>query len=162
MGSGPWRPGQRPARGFHPADRPQAFVPDTPPPVQAGMRLRNGYAAKRHPSRKFRFPQRPRAHEVYGGGSGAVSAYGPSGAATFVLSLEPGAKLTLGWSTDIYRSYSGNEQRVSPFPLPKQRIEGVAFLVDSSSRDARGALQRAAAAGSTFLLAVPYEGTTLV
>lgn len=161
MGSGPWRPGQRPARGFHPPERPLAFVPDIAPPAVSGAQFRRGYAASRHPSRRFRFPQRPRAHEVYGGGSGGIAAFGAAGAATFVLSLEPGTKLTLTWSTDIYRSYSGNEQRSSPFPLPKQRIEGVAFLVDAGSRDARGALQRAAAAGSTFMLAVPYEETII-
>jgi hypothetical protein len=159
MGSGPSGPGRR---GFRALVRPRAFVPDVVPPVQSGAHpyvTRNG---NRHPSRFFRFPKQRKAYEVYGGGSGALSGYGAAGAATFVLSLEPGTSVTYAWSTDVYRSYSGNEQRSSPFPSPKQRFEGVAFLVDSSSRDARGTLQRAAAAGSTFLLAVPYEEVAIV
>lgn len=83
---------------------------------------------------------------------------GPSAAATFALSLEPGTKITLSWGTDIFKSYSGIEQRCNTTgPLPRQRIEGSAFLLDGPDRDIRGALQRAAAAGSTFLLALPYE-----
>ncbi len=83
---------------------------------------------------------------------------GPDGAATFVLSLEPGTKVTYSWGTDIFKSYSGQEQRCNTTgPMPRQRFEGSAFLLDGSDRDVRGALQRAAAAGSTFLLALPYE-----
>lgn len=87
--------------------------------------------------------------------------FGPDGAATFILSLQPGTKLTFGWSTDIFRSYSGLEQRVSPFGQPRRRFDGMAFLVESSSRDARGALMRSAASGATFLLAVPMEEISL-
>lgn len=84
--------------------------------------------------------------------------YGSAGAATLALALEPGAKVTYSWGTDIFKSYSGKEQRANTTgPRPRQRFEGSAFLVDSSSRDLRGALQRAASAGSTFLLALPHE-----
>lgn len=89
---------------------------------------------------------------------GYVAGYGEAGAATFLLSLEPGAKLTLTWRTDIFKSHSGNEQRSNTSgPLPLQRIEGTAFLRDTQTRDVQGALQAAAASGATFLLALPYE-----
>lgn len=89
---------------------------------------------------------------------GNFPGYGVAGAATFVLSLEPGAKVTYSWGTDIFKSYSGREQRCNTTgPLPRQRFEGSAFLLDGADRDLRGVLQRAAAAGSTFLLALPYE-----
>jgi hypothetical protein len=86
-------------------------------------------------------------HRTVGGGNSAI----------FVFSLQRGTTVTLAWSTDIFRSYSGNEQRSSLFPLPRQRLEGNAFLLDARSRDVRGVLQRAAATGATFLLALPYE-----
>ena len=92
----------------------------------------------------------------------SVPGRGPVGAATFVLSLQPGTRVIYSWSTDIFRSFSGIEQRSSPFGTPKQRFEGTAFLLEASSRDIRSTLQRAAAAGSTFLLALPYEEALLV
>lgn len=154
MGSGPERPGPR---GFRPPVRPKAYVPDTPPPPTAGLQLRRGYNASRHPSKRFRFPKRPKAYEVYGGGAGIVSGIGSAGAATLILGLEPGTQVTLSWSTDIVRSYNGLEMRSSPLSQPRLHVQGVGFFVDASSRDARGALMRAAATGSTFLLAASYE-----
>lgn len=93
---------------------------------------------------------------------GLVPGYGADGAATFVLSLESGAMLQLGWSTDILTSYSGKETRSSPFGQPKRRFEGVAFLLDGQSRDARGQLMRSAASGAIFLLALPTEELSLI
>jgi hypothetical protein len=87
--------------------------------------------------------------------------YGPAGAATLILSLE-NAKLTLSWGTDIFKSYSGREQRVNTTgSRPRQRFEGSAFLLDGPGRDLRSALQRSAAAGPTFLLALPHEELAL-
>jgi hypothetical protein len=84
--------------------------------------------------------------------------YGSAGAATFALSLEPGTKVTYSWGTDIFKSYSGLERRCNTSgPMPRQRFEGNAFLLDGTGRDLRSTLQRAAAAGSTFLLALPHE-----
>jgi hypothetical protein len=115
----------------------------------------------------FRLPGSPRrAHEYQAFASPQhfvtpvtppIPGYGPAGAATFILSLEPGTKVTYSWPTAIFKSYSGNEQRISPNALPKLKIEGVAYLLEASSRDTRTALMRAAAQGSTFLLALPYE-----
>lgn len=88
--------------------------------------------------------------------------YGPDGAATFALALEPGAKLTLSWGTDIFKSYAGLEQRSNTTgPRPRQRIEGNAYLLDGDNRALRANLQRSAASGATFLLALPYEELTL-
>ncbi|HEU4727693.1 MAG TPA: hypothetical protein VFT22_07385 [Kofleriaceae bacterium] len=115
----------------------------------------------------FRLPGRPRrAHEFQAFASPdhfvtpvapAIPAYGSAGAATFVLSLESGVKITYSWSTSVFTSYSGKEQRESPFGSPRRRIEGTAFLLDASDRDAKSALVRAAAQGSVFLLALPFE-----
>lgn len=89
---------------------------------------------------------------------GYLAGYGAAGAATFVLALMPGTKVTYAWGTDIFKSYNGSEQRSNTTgPAPKRRIEGSAFLLDASTRDIRSSLQRSAAAGSTFLLALPYE-----
>ena len=89
---------------------------------------------------------------------GSFIPFGPAGAATLVLSLQPGTRCTYSWHTDIFRSYSGLEQRCNTTgPAPRQRFEGQAFLLDAASRDLRTTLQRAAAQGSTFLLALPYE-----
>lgn len=79
------------------------------------------------------------------------------GLTTLALSLEPGTKTIYSWSTTIITMSSGAEQRISPFGAPKRRFEGTAFLLDGSSRDIRGTLMRAAATGSTFLLALPFE-----
>jgi len=87
----------------------------------------------------------------------AISGSGDIGSTTFVLSLEPGTKVIYSWSTSIITMYSGTEQRISPFAQPKRRFEGTAFLLDGSSRDIRGTLMRTAAAGSTFMLALPFE-----
>lgn len=93
---------------------------------------------------------------------GAFPGFGPAGAATFALALEPGAKLTYSWGTDIFKSYSGLEQRSNTTgPRPRQRIEGNAYLLDADDRTLRANLQRAASSGSTFLIALPYEELTL-
>jgi len=91
-----------------------------------------------------------------------ISGIGTVGAATFVLELEPGTKVTYAWSTSIITTYSGKEQRQSPFGQPRRHFEGNAFLLDAGVRDASGTLMRAAASGSTFLLALPFEELTIV
>lgn len=86
---------------------------------------------------------------------------GEAGAATLVLRLDRGFAVTFGWQTSIIPSYSGKEQRESLFAMPQRSFDGPAFLLDAGSRDARGAIQRAAAAGATFLLALPFEAVSL-
>jgi len=86
-----------------------------------------------------------------------IASVGPIGAATFVLALGQGTKITFLWATSLTRSYSGRETRSSPYGQPGRRIEGPAFLVDAGSRDARGALVRAASTGAIFALALPFE-----
>lgn len=86
-----------------------------------------------------------------------IPAFGPAGAATFVLELEPGAKLTYAWLTEVITHYDGTEQRVSWQALPSLRIEGQAFMLDGDDRANRAALMRAAARGATFLCGLPME-----
>jgi hypothetical protein len=156
------RPGRLPVRGFRFA-RPKAYLaaPVVAPQESSGALLMRSRNASRHPSRRFRFPKRPRAYLTYGGGGGAIFGIGPVGAATLVLSLQPGTKTIYGWQTGVYPSYSGGEQRESAFGPPRRRFEGNAFLVDAGSRDVRGAMQRGAASGATFMLALPHEAMTI-
>lgn len=87
-----------------------------------------------------------------------VAGFGTAGVATFVLVLEPGTKTSYAWGTDIFKAYSGNEQRINTSGArPARRIEGVASLLDGSARDVRGALMRYAASGAVFALALPFE-----
>lgn len=79
------------------------------------------------------------------------------GAATFVLGLEPGTKITYAWSTSIVTSHAGFEQRESPFGQPRRRVDGVAFLLDGGDRAVKGAMMRAAARGVAFSVALPFE-----
>lgn len=156
------RPGRLPVRGILFQQRAKAyFFTPIVQPETSGARLVKGRNASRHPSRRFRFPKRPRAYLTYGGGGGAVSGVGPVGVTTFVLSLQAGTKVAYVWSTSIYPTYSGAEQRESPFGQPKQTYEGAAFLLDAGSRDTRGALQRSASTGATFMVALPYESLTI-
>jgi len=83
--------------------------------------------------------------------------FGPQGVATLELGLEPGTKITYSWPTAIFKSYNGNEQRISLGAIPRIKIEGVAFLHDTQSRDVRSALMRYAAQGSVFLLGMSNE-----
>lgn len=120
--------------------------------MAAGTLLHPG----RHPGRGFRFPRQRRAYVTPPVFTPTVPGFG-AGGATFLLSLEPGTKVTFGWSTDIFTSYSGKESRTSLFGSPRRRFDGNAFLLDGNDRDVKGLLVRYAAAGSTFLLALPFE-----
>lgn len=91
------------------------------------------------------------------GAGDLVHGFDAPGAATFILSLEPGTKITYSWSTSIITSYAGLEQRESPFGQPRRRIEGAAFLIDGPQRDVKGAMMRAAARGTPFSVGLPFE-----
>ena len=160
MGAGTLiHPGRGPARGFLFDQRPRAYaLPADPGP---GIQLRRGNTASRHPGKRWRFPKRPRAYVAYGNGGGSFPGVGALGASTFLLSLQPGTKVIYGWSTDVITSYSGREQRQSAYGQPRQRYEGVAFLLDGADRDVRGAMMAGAASGATFTLALPYEELSL-
>jgi hypothetical protein len=90
-----------------------------------------------------------------------IPAIGPDVAATLVLQLETGAKVTYGWMTDVMKSWNGKEQRVSLLSSPKQKFSGVALLVDGEDRSVRAQLVAAAQTGAAFLLGLPYEELTL-
>lgn len=87
-----------------------------------------------------------------------VAGFGSTGAATFVLVLEPGAKVTYVWQTAIFKSYSGNEQRLNTSgPMPSRHFEGTVSLLDPQDRDLRSALVRSTPSGQQFALALPFE-----
>lgn len=90
-----------------------------------------------------------------------IPGVGPTGAATFVLDLEAGAQVTFSWQTEVHKTISGLEQRVSMGDAPKQRYKATAFLLDGDERTVRSAMLVAAATGQPFLLALPYEELTL-
>lgn len=115
----------------------------------------------RHPGR-FRFRPRRAYPSPPTTFVPTVAGVGPSGP-IFVLSLESGAKVTLSWGVDIIKAYAGGEQRINTTgPVPRMRFEGNAYLLDGQDRDVRAVLQRYAPAGTTFLLALPYEALPLV
>lgn len=90
-------------------------------------------------------------------GNAGVSGVGATGAATLLLALESGTKVTWSWSTTVLSTYSGQEQRISTFGQPQRRFDGAVFLLDASSRDARGTLMRNAAQAAPYGLALPFE-----
>lgn len=90
------------------------------------------------------------------------SGYGHPGSATFALDLESDFTVRHTWVTDIIKRYSGTEQRIAVNDAPKQTYDGTCVLQNSDPRKIRGYLARYIAAGSQFLLGLPYEELTLV
>jgi hypothetical protein len=85
----------------------------------------------------------------------------PAGAGAFALLLESGAKVTYGWQTGLFKSYSGKERRSNLVDDPGQRFEGEAILVGDQTRAARVRLARYAALGTPFQLGLPYESLAI-
>lgn len=93
-------------------------------------------------------------------GTGGVTA--PPSAATFVLSMEAGAKVRYSFGGIVDKSWNGTEQRVGLFSGPRQSYDCAVYTkLDSGSLDVRSNLLRSAARGQTFDLALPYEEITL-
>lgn len=91
----------------------------------------------------------------------AVDPLGPETVGTLMLRLEAGTSVTYGWTTDVFKSYSGKERRASVLDDPRLTFEGTALLLGSETRDVRNQIARYAALGRPFLLALPYESATL-
>lgn len=87
--------------------------------------------------------------------------YGPSGVYTLMLDLQVGFTVRWGWLTDIIKTRSGLEQRISRNDSPKQSYSGDALLFDDNPRTIRAKLARYAAIGSQFLLGLPHEELTI-
>lgn len=81
----------------------------------------------------------------------------PPGAATFVLLLEAGTRVTYSWATGIHKSYNGRERRAGLRDDPALKFEGPALMSEAETRATRARLARYAAQGLPFLLALPYE-----
>lgn len=127
------------------------------PPVTVPSPPTYPHQLRGRPFRAHEIPSLPTPHLLITPVTPLVPVVGPSAAATFLLALEPGTKVTYSWSTSIVTSYSGAEQRESPFGQPRRRVDGTAFLLDGPDRDAKGSLMRSAARGSLFLVALPFE-----
>jgi hypothetical protein len=91
-----------------------------------------------------------------------IPGVGPDGVATLVLDLDSGTKVTYTWSTNVIKSMSGDEQRVSLSSAPSTTFSGSALLSDEDDRVTRAKLAQYAAGGSPFLLALPYEMATII
>lgn len=79
------------------------------------------------------------------------------GVGTFALALENGYTVTLRYPTDIIKSKSGREQRISRNDAAKESYAGSVVLFGADAVDVRNTLARYAALGSAFLLALPHE-----
>lgn len=86
-----------------------------------------------------------------------IPAYGPAVAASLLLDLDGGFRVSLEWQTDLEKSISGKEKRTQIIGAPRQRYNGRAQIVDGDDRRYRATLVQHAAAGSAFLLGLPYE-----
>lgn len=81
----------------------------------------------------------------------------PEGVGTFVLELLNGYTVTLRYVTDIIKTRSGKEQRISRNDSPREYYQGKVLLLDDSGADIRTQLAELAAKGLPFRLALPHE-----
>ncbi len=86
---------------------------------------------------------------------------GSDGVATFALELQNGYTVTYRWPTDIIKTRSGKEQRISRNDQALESYSGKAMLFGTAGADMRAIFARFAAAASTFTLALPHEELTL-
>lgn len=98
-----------------------------------------------------------RDERVWPSPSSVVPGVGPAGAASFLLDLDAGARVTYSWTTDVSKAWNGLEQRISLIGAPRQAYAASAYLIDASERTVRAALLTAAAQSQPFLLGLPYE-----
>lgn len=90
-----------------------------------------------------------------------VPGQGPSGVVTSALDLENGFTVTLRWPTDIIKTRSGKEQRISRNDRAKESYSGSALLLGDRVLEERARLARFAATGSVFSLGLPHEALLL-
>ncbi len=87
----------------------------------------------------------------------ALPGYGPPGVASLSLDLLNGYQVTYRWVTDIIKTRSGKEQRISRNDHPKEIYQGSVLLFGDSGAAVRAQLARYAAQGKTFTLGLPHE-----
>jgi hypothetical protein len=92
--------------------------------------------------------------------SGDVPGSGPDGVGTFVLELQNGYTVTLRYVTDIIKTRSGKEQRISRNDSPRESYQGKVLLLGDTGAEIRTQLAEHAAKGLPFLLALPHEELT--
>lgn len=91
------------------------------------------------------------------GSDGVIPGITPDGIGSFALSLENGYTVTYRWPTDIIKTRSGKEQRISRNDRPKEAYGGKAFLLGDQAVETRATLARSAAAGTPILLGLQHE-----
>jgi hypothetical protein len=82
---------------------------------------------------------------------------GPEGVAIAALSLENGYTVTHRWVTDVIKTRSGKEQRISRNDRPRESYSGAAILLGRAITDLRDRLARIAAGGEPILLGLQHE-----
>lgn len=82
---------------------------------------------------------------------------GPEGVAIAALSLENGYTVTHRWVTDVIKTRSGKEQRISRNDRPRESYGGAAILLGRAITDLRDRLARIAAGGEPILLGLQHE-----
>jgi hypothetical protein len=91
-----------------------------------------------------------------------VPGIGPEGAGAFVLDLEEGFTVNMRWPTDIIKSRSGKEQRVSRNDQAKESYDGSAVITVAQAVEIRTSLAAGMARGDVFLLGLPHEALPIV
>ncbi len=91
---------------------------------------------------------------------GVFVGYGPPGVYT-LAGLQNGFTVSYRWVTDVIKTRSGREQRISRNDAPKQSYAGNAILLGDTPRATRRMLAEYAAIGSPLLLALPHEELVL-
>lgn len=89
--------------------------------------------------------------------AGGFPGSGPAGVAVAALSLENGYRVTHRWVTDIIKTRSGKEQRISRNDRPKESYSGSAVLLGTAIVDLRTQLATIAARGESIMLGLQHE-----
>jgi hypothetical protein len=82
---------------------------------------------------------------------------GPPGVAVAALSLENGYTVSHRWVSNVIKSASGKEQRISRNDRPKESYSGSAILLGRAITDLRDRLARIAASGDSILIGLQHE-----
>lgn len=86
-----------------------------------------------------------------------MAAIGAAGAATFATAFDGDATVTFQWQTDVLKSWSGLEQRVSLLAKPRQSYAFEALLTEEQQRKLLAQLALDGPDGSLFYLGLGYE-----
>lgn len=126
------------------------------PPLAAWAPIRTGH----HPPRAL--PPRGRVVRPPAViANGLVAPIGPGGT-VLAIAAEAGSRVTMSWVTDVMKSWSGMEQRVSLNRWPRLRFDFAAKLTDAENRRLLSELAGSAASAPVFLLGMAHEDMSIV